>query len=167
MPIDRPPVHPAVHKLRIRLLNMRAVLQHLLAKVDRRRCRVDRPAISLLHQQRKIAAVVDVRMRQHDSVYLIRRQRQMLIDVPRLLPVPLKHSAVEQNILSRTLQMMRRARNRLCRTPEVQSNRHSQSLHEIQTILTDAAKCRLRTQQKGPSSLDGPFALQNQKPHAG
>ena len=104
---------------------MRAVLQHLLAQVYRRRRRINRPAIPLLDQQRKIAAVIDVRMRQHDRIQLIRRQRQMLIDLASLLPVSLKHSAVEQNILSRTLQMMRRARNRLCRTPEVQSNRHS------------------------------------------
>ncbi len=43
-----PPPRPFVHELRVRLLNMPAVLQHLLAQIDRRRGRIDRSAISLL-----------------------------------------------------------------------------------------------------------------------
>jgi hypothetical protein len=72
----------------------------------------------LLHQQRKIAAVVNVRMREHHAVQLLCRQCQMLIDLTSLLPMSLKQPTVRQHILSRAFQMVRRARNRLCRTPK-------------------------------------------------
>ena len=51
--------------------------------------------------------MVDVRMREHHRIHLLCRQRQMLIDLPSLLPVSLKQPAVQQHILSRAFQMVR------------------------------------------------------------
>ena len=52
-------------------------------------------------------------------------QRQMRIDLAGLLSVSLKQAAVQQNVLSRTFQMVRRTRDRLRRTPEMQPNPHA------------------------------------------
>ena len=48
----------------------------------------------------------------------------LAVQLTSLLPVPLKQSAIQQYVLSRAFQMVRRARNRLCRTPKMQSNPH-------------------------------------------
>ena len=131
-----PPSIPLANKLRIALLDMCRIFQHRPAQVNRRRRRIDRPAIPLLRQQRQVAAMVDVRMRQHHRIQprrrfarkLLRRQRQVRVDVRRIVPPALKQPAVQQNILPRTLQMMRRPGDGLVRPPEMQTNCHALSL---------------------------------------
>jgi hypothetical protein len=51
--------------------------------------------------------MIDMRMRQNHRIQLLHRQRQMFIDLTRLLPVALKQSAIQQHILSRAFQMVR------------------------------------------------------------
>jgi len=65
-----------------------------------------------------------MRMREDYGMQLRRWQSQMRINLACLLPVPLKQSAVQQDVLSRTFEMMRRSGDCLRRTPELQSNRH-------------------------------------------
>ena len=72
---------------------MRAVLQHRLAHSIVEGV-VSRPAIPLLHQQRKIAAMVNMRMREHDRVQLLRRECQLLVDFTSLLPMSLKQTTI-------------------------------------------------------------------------
>lgn len=131
-----PAVSALIDELGVGLLNVRTVLQHLCAEIDCGRRRVDRPAIALFCEKRQVAAVVDVRMREDDSVQLRRRQRQMGIDFARLLPVSLKHAAVEQYVFSSRFDMMRRTGDGLRRTPELQSNGHRQKYTRTYPVVT-------------------------------
>ena len=78
----------AIHIFYVALLNSRTVSKHDLTQVPGRKSRVNIPRESLVTKIRKIAAVINVRMRQYDSVDFRRRKVTKLL-VPLILMRPL------------------------------------------------------------------------------
>ena len=107
------PVAPLAEELGVGFLDVRAVLEHGHAEVDGGGRGVDGPAIALLPQQRQVAAVVDVRVRQDDRVQrargkLLGRKRKMRVDVGCLLATALIEAAVQQHVLPRAFDVVGR-----------------------------------------------------------
>jgi hypothetical protein len=85
-----------VRKSRVFFLQVRAVGQQQPAQLPRRRRAVDAAAEAVPDQQRQVAAVIDVRMRQHDGRQLGRVDRQPRpVAQPQLLE-SLEQAAVDQ-----------------------------------------------------------------------
>ena len=91
----------AVLPLGFEFLNVRRVAQHDAAQVARRLRCVDRAAKALLIQQRQVAGVVHVRVRDEHELDLRRRDGD--IDVLKLV-APLLHAAVDQAVMPADLE---------------------------------------------------------------
>ena len=81
---------------------MRRVAQHDAAQVARRLRGVDRAAKALLIQQRQVAGVIHVRVRDEHELDLCRRDGDG--DILEQI-APLLHAAVDQKAVSRRLQL--------------------------------------------------------------
>ena len=77
--------------LRVGHLDVRAVAQHYLAERACCAACIYQPAVAVLIEQRQLAGVIDVRMRQKHKVQLSRRDGERFIDKKIL---PLLHAAV-------------------------------------------------------------------------
>src|SRR5579862_7099419 len=89
-----------VIKARVFFLQVPGVGKNNFAQINRRLCRVNLPAKSPLHQSRDPAAVVEMRVGQHDRVNLLRRDRRIAPVALAPLLWPLKQSAVDENLKS-------------------------------------------------------------------
>jgi hypothetical protein len=84
-----------VIKLGIFFLQMAGVGQQNTAQIDRRRGGVDRALEPILDQARYPAAMVNVRMRKHNRIDCIRRNRSVLPVALAPFLRPLKHAAID------------------------------------------------------------------------
>ncbi len=87
-------------------LDLRGVAEHDGRDVGRGLGAVDRPAKARLPQSRKVAAMVDVRVRKDHRVERLRLAMKALVPDPRLGTMPLKEPAVEQQTQILRLQQM-------------------------------------------------------------
>src|SRR5690606_5804420 len=91
------------------LLEPGAVAQQDLAQLARGFGRDDLSAKSVAHQRGQVAAVVEVRVAQHDAVDLARRQRKPRpVAIAQLLE-PLEQAAVEQDLPTARVEQVARA----------------------------------------------------------
>ena len=89
-------VVPFVKKFDVFLQDVRRVKQHGVCQVDGGGGTVDRPTESVLHQQRKSAAVIDVRVRKNHRVSARCGKRKVPVAFFGFFPVALIHPAIQQ-----------------------------------------------------------------------
>ncbi len=75
---------------------------------------------SVLHQQRKVAAVVDVRVRQHHRGNILARERKVPVALDGFLSVALIFAAIQQVAFVVDGQLMHGAGDDFGRAPECQ-----------------------------------------------
>ena len=110
----------AVCKLRVPLEQMPTIEEQDLAEVSSRRCAVDLTLESILHQQRQVAGMIEVRVREDDAINRARLDRKWRpIPVLELL-VPLEQAAVDQHSCGAELEQGFRARYSLGSSKECQ-----------------------------------------------
>ena len=86
--------------LGISFLDVGAVQEHDRAEVPCGMCRVDRSLVSVPRQDGQQAAVVDVRVAQHDRVEALPVEREILVLGGGLFAPALEHPAIEENASS-------------------------------------------------------------------
>ena len=105
--------------LRLKLLNVRGVLQHDGTEVLGSPGTVNGAGKALCRQQRQLAGMVNVGVGQEDTVYVTRRHR----DFPGGVDIrPLFESAVNQNLLAAGLEQITGAGDFVVRTDKCQSH---------------------------------------------
>ena len=105
------PLCLAVLPLRLGHLNMRAVFEHNVTELARRRRRKHLSAKPVPVQKRQKTGMVNMRMRDKYIVNLRGIDRYLLIDVEIR---PLFHAAVHQNVMSAKCQIMTAPRHLMC-----------------------------------------------------
>ena len=119
---------------RILLLDLRAVCKHNSGEVTSSGSRVNRPGVSLLHKVRQIPAVVDMRMRKDQGIYLSRVKKiEVLVYSNALRSLPLIESALEQNSFPVYLEKMHRTR-------DCSGSTYEAKLHFIEYISHELVK---------------------------
>ena len=81
---------------------------------------VNGPAKAVLHQQRKIAAVIDVRVREHHRGNVLARKREVAVALGGFLSAALVLAAIQQIAFVADSQLMHGAGDYLGRAPEGQ-----------------------------------------------
>ena len=76
------------------------ILKHDGAEVTRGECRVDGPLKALPYEIREVATMIDVRVRQHDSVDFRWLESEVLVSFVGVLTPALVEPAIEQDLLS-------------------------------------------------------------------
>ena len=124
----------AVQLLDLHFLDMRRVRQHHRAKIDGGAGRMDRAGKALLDQLRQEPAVVDMRMRQDDSVNRVRRERERAIVQFPLRLRSLEQAAVDENPPARRFDLIAGAGDAVGRAMEAQNRiRAATALHVAAT----------------------------------
>ena len=90
------PQIPLVQKFGVVFLQRSRILQHGPAQVRRGGAGVDGPAKSVLHQQREIAAVIDMRVRQHHRGNIPAGKREVSVALGGFLSAALILAAIQQ-----------------------------------------------------------------------
>ncbi len=90
------PQVPLVQKRGVMFLQRSRILQHGPAQVRRGGAGVDGPLESVFHQQREIAAVIDVRVRQHHRGNVVAGKRKISVALGGFLSAPLILAAIQQ-----------------------------------------------------------------------
>ena len=83
-----------------------------------RRRSVDRARIPVLYQRRQIAGMVNMRVREHDRLHVLRAHGQLTVDLSRLLSSPLIGTAIKKKSLATRCHFVHGAGHRLGRAPE-------------------------------------------------
>ena len=109
---------PLVQKLGVLFLDGSGVGQHGPAQIGGAGAGIDGPVKSVLHQQRQVAAVIDVRMRQHHRGDVPAGKRKIPVALLGLLPASLILAAIQQIALAVHSQLMHGAGDGLGRAPE-------------------------------------------------
>lgn len=143
----------AVREVGFFLLQPRAVAQHDVAEFGRGRRAIHRPAEPFARQHRKIAGMVDMRVREHDRVERVGRDRQRApVAQPQVLGA-LERAAVDQHAPVAVLDQVFRAGHGFGRTEKSQfhgsphgSGRSSESITARMRAkrLMEIRDCRIR-----------------------
>src|SRR5512138_598024 len=87
-----------VREARLLLLEEAAVGQQDLAQRRRRLRRIDGAFEAQVHEARQVSAVIDVRVRQHDGIELLRIEWKMRPILEAQILEALKHPAVDEHL---------------------------------------------------------------------
>ena len=101
-------------------LQRSGVGQHGAAQIRRGRAGINGTMKSVLYQQRKIAAVIDVGVRQHHRGHVFAREREVPVALLGFLAVALILAAIQQIAIVADHQLMHGAGDHLGRAPECQ-----------------------------------------------
>src|SRR5438874_6861571 len=118
-----------VDEFRIRFLNVSSIAEHGSAEVDGWRGRIDWAVKSMLDETGKVAAVVDVGMRQHNGIDGARVKRQIAIAMLGVFAMSLVESAIEEVALAGCLDVVHGPGDGLGRAPEC-------NFHKIERFRT-------------------------------
>jgi hypothetical protein len=132
----------AVREVGFFLLQPRAVAQHDVAQFGRGRRAVHGPAKSFTCKHRKIAGVIDVRMREHDGVERVGRERQRPPVAQSQVLGALEQAAIDQDAPAAVLDQVFRAGHGFGRAEKSQ-------FHEIASPGIDGSVRRLQRERAG------------------
>src|SRR5436305_1504093 len=90
----------AVAELGVLLLQIRGIGQHGPAQVDGRRRCVDRSRVPIVHERRKISAVIDMGVGENYAVDTGHREWEMTVTLQRVAPASLVKTTVEKESLT-------------------------------------------------------------------
>ena len=117
------------------LLNLCGILEHDRRKITSGEGGVDVSRKSVPDKVRQVAAVIDVRVAEQDTIKLRRIEGELAIAFDGLIPMTLKQSALQKNSTLIDLQQIHRACGRARGTVKVDS--HERSVPSAFRIATD------------------------------
>src|SRR5579864_6441688 len=138
---------PLVEKLRVPFLDGRGVGQHRMAQIGGPWAGVDGPPESVLHQQRKIAAVIDVRVREHHRRDILAGKRKAPVPLFGFFTPSLILAAIQQVAFVLDRQLMHRPGDGLRRAPE--GYFHSSSEYRLSFTSVSEIDCCSRRSMAG------------------
>ena len=108
----------AREKLRVLFLDVRGISEHDRREIARGRGGPDPVGVAPGDQQGKAPAVVDVRVREHEGIQLVHRERERPVLVACLGAMALKEPAIQRNRATIDVQEMTRSGDLASRTDE-------------------------------------------------